>query len=696
MSETVTLARHGRVAVITIHNPPVNALSHTVRKGISDCLAEAAGDDAIKAVIIYCAGRTFIAGADIREFGKPPQSPSLREVLAQLDACRKPTVAAIHGTALGGGLETALCCHYRVALSAAKLGLPEVKLGLLPGSGGTQRLPRLIGAENALDMMTGGKPVAAETAMAWGMVDECTDDELLKAAIEFASQSIAEKNLPRISERKVTHVEDGFFAAYRKKIARRTRGFEAPERIVQCVEAAVSVSFADGMRKERELFRLCRDSSQSTSMRHLFFAERQVARIPDVPKETDVREIKKIAVIGAGTMGAGIALTCLDAGLDVSLLDKDRQSLERGRATIEKLLAAAVSKGRQTDTQMQALLSRLELIDDFAGLADADLVIEAVFETMAIKEEVFAALDRVCRDGAILASNTSTLDIDRIAAATSRPEDVIGLHFFSPANIMKLLEIVRGAKTSAEVIASSLRFAKQLSKIGVLVGNCFGFVGNRMLYGYGRENQFLLLEGAAPEYIDQVLTDWGMAMGPNAVGDLAGLDVGYKVRQERTDLPDDPRYYRVADMLAEQGRYGQKTGRGIYLYEQGSRKPIPDPEAGEMIRQEAERLGVEQREIGGKEIIERCIYALVLEGAKILEEGFALRASDIDVVWANGYGFPRYRGGPMFYADTMGVEKVYDAICGFAERFGPQYWSPSELLARLARDGGTFAKLDKE
>ncbi|MCZ6499822.1 MAG: 3-hydroxyacyl-CoA dehydrogenase NAD-binding domain-containing protein, partial [Gammaproteobacteria bacterium] len=411
----------------------------------------------------------------------------------------------------------------------------------------------------------------------------------------------------------------------------------------------------------------------------------------DVPAETQVREINSIAVIGAGTMGAGIALTCLNAGLNVSLLDKDRQGLERGQATIQKLLAAAVSKGRQTDAQMQEQLSRLELIDNFMALADADLVIEAVFETMAIKEEVFSTLDRVCRDGAILASNTSTLDIDRIAAATSRPEDVIGLHFFSPANVMKLLEIVRGEKTSADVIASSMRFARQLSKIGVLVGNCFGFVGNRMLYGYGRENQFLLLEGAPPEYIDRVLTDWGMAMGPNAVGDLAGLDVGFKVRQERTDLPDDPRYYRVADMLAEQGRYGQKTGRGIYLYEEGSRKPIPDPEVSEIIRREAERLGVEQREIGKDEIIERCIYALVLEGARILEEGLAMRASDIDVVWANGYGFPRYRGGPMFYADTIGVDRVHDAICRFRERFGTQYWSVPGLLEKLARDGDTFA-----
>ncbi|MCZ6827082.1 MAG: 3-hydroxyacyl-CoA dehydrogenase NAD-binding domain-containing protein [Gammaproteobacteria bacterium] len=691
MSEPVTLARHGQVAVITIDNPPVNALSHAVRKGIGDRLAEAGRDDAVNAVVVHCTGRTFIAGADIREFGKPPQDPSLREVLAQLDAFRKPTVAAIHGTALGGGLETALCCHYRVAAGDAKLGLPEVKLGLLPGSGGTQRLPRLIGAERALDMITGGKPVDAATALSWGVIDVCTDTNLLTAAISFAEQKSGAEERPRISEREVAKVEDGFFSAYRKKIARRTRDYEAPERIVQCVEAAASLSFEDGMRKERELFRLCRDSKQSASMRYLFFAERQVARVPDVPRETPTREINNVAVVGAGTMGAGIALSCLNASLDVSLLDKDRQGLERGRATIEKLLAAAVGKGRITDIQMQEQLSRLRLIDDYQTLSDADLVIEAVFESMAIKEEVFSTLDRVCRDGAILASNTSTLDIDRIAAATSRPEDVIGLHFFSPANVMKLLEIVRGEKTSADVIASSMRFARQLSKIGVLVGNCFGFVGNRMLYGYGRENQFLLLEGAPPEYIDRVLTDWGMAMGPNAVGDLAGLDVGFKVRQERTDLPDDPRYYRVADMLAEQGRYGQKTGRGIYLYEEGSRKPIPDPEVSEIIRREAERLGVEQREIGKDEIIERCIYALVLEGARILEDGLAMRASDIDVVWANGYGFPRYRGGPMFYADTIGVDRVHDAICRFRERFGTQYWSVPGLLEKLARDGDTFA-----
>ncbi|MCZ6561293.1 MAG: 3-hydroxyacyl-CoA dehydrogenase NAD-binding domain-containing protein [Gammaproteobacteria bacterium] len=693
MSETVSLSLHGQVAVITIDNPPVNALSHSVRKGISDCLAEAAKDDNVKTVVLYCAGRTFIAGADIREFGKPPQSPSLREVLSQLDSFRKPIVAAIHGTALGGGLETALCCHYRVVNSDAKLGLPEVKLGLLPGSGGTQRLPRLIGAERALDMMIGGKPVDATTATAWGISDECTDDEILQAAMDFAKNKIDVEKLPRVSANKVADIEDDFFAAYRKKIAHRTRGFAAPERIVQCVEAAVSLSFEEGMRKERELFRLCRDSDQSASMRHLFFAERQVARVPDVPADTQVREIDNLAVIGAGTMGAGIALACLNAGLNVSLLDKDRQGLERGQATIEKLLSAAVSKGRQTATQMREQLSRLELIDDYQALADADLVIEAVFESMAIKEEVFSMLDKVCRDGAILASNTSTLDIDRIAAATSRPADVIGLHFFSPANIMKLLELVRGAETSAEVIATSMRFARQLSKIGVLVGNCFGFVGNRMLYGYGRENQFLLLEGAAPEHIDKVLTDWGMAMGPNAVGDLAGLDVGYKVRQERTDLPADSRYYRVADMLAEQGRYGQKTGRGIYLYTDGSRKPTTDPEVSDMIRQEAKRLGVEQREIGNDEIIERCIYALVLEGARILEEGFAQRASDIDVVWANGYGFPRFRGGPMFYADTIGLDKVDEAVCRFRERFGSQYWSASELLERLARDGGTFGNL---
>ncbi|MCZ6499164.1 MAG: 3-hydroxyacyl-CoA dehydrogenase NAD-binding domain-containing protein [Gammaproteobacteria bacterium] len=690
MSEPVTLARHGQVAVITIDNPPVNALSHAVRKGIGDRLAEAGRDDAVNAVVVHCTGRTFIAGADIREFGKPPQDPSLREVLAQLDAFRKPTVAAIHGTALGGGLETALCCHYRVAAGDAKLGLPEVKLGLLPGSGGTQRLPRLIGAERALDMITGGKPVDAATALSWGVIDVCTDTNLLTAAISFAEQKSGAEERPRISEREVAKVEDGFFSAYRKKIARRTRDYEAPERIVQCVEAAASLSFEDGMRKERELFRLCRDSKQSASMRYLFFAERQVARIADVPRETPTREINNVAVVGAGTMGAGIALSCLNASLDVSLLDKDRQGLERGRATIEKLLAAAVGKGRITDIQMQEQLSRLRLIDDYQTLSDADLVIEAVFESMAIKEEVFSTLDRVCRDGAILASNTSTLDIDRIAATTSRPEDVIGLHFFSPANVMKLLEIVRGTRSSTRTIASMVKLAKAIGKVGVVCGNCDGFVANRSRGPFNTEMNILVEQGATPEQVDRVMYAFGYPMGPFAVADLAGGDIGYAGRKRRAAADPDYRKLPIADRLVEQGRHGQKNGAGWYRYEPGDRTPHVDPEAERIIAEVRREIGVNQRDFTDQEVLHRMLFASVNEACKILQEGIAARASDVDVMWLYGFGFPRYLGGLMYWADQIGVRDVYDQVRQWEAEYGER-WKPAELLRELAESGRSFA-----
>ncbi len=701
MSDTVNIDRRGHIGLIIVDNPPVNALSHAVREGVCVALDDLEQDQAIQAIVLHCAGRTFFAGADIREFGKPPQDPNLRDMLAQLENCSKPVVAALHGTALGGGLETALCCHYRIANKKARVGTPEVNLGLLPGAGGTQRLPRLCGAEAALDLMVGGKPINAQRALDLGIVDVLTDDEFPDAAVVYADQLVGDGVDPRrISELQAEPVEDGFFDAYRKKIARRTRGFVAPECIIQSVETAISQPFDEGMRIERKFFEQCRDSTQSAAMRHLFFAEREVARIPDVPKDTAARDIKLVAVIGAGTMGAGIALACLNSGLSVQLMDSSFDGLERGRQTIEKQLRDAVTKGRITQDQVKEQLSRLVLVSDYKDIEDAELVIEAVFESMAVKEEVFSSLDRHCRKGAILATNTSTLDVDRIAAATDRPGDVIGLHFFSPANIMKLLEIVRGEKTSDDVIASSMKFAREIGKIGVLVGNCFGFVGNRMLYGYGRENQLMLLEGAAPEYIDRTLYDWGMAMGPNAVGDLAGLDIGYKVRQERSDLPDDPRFYRIADVLAEQGRYGQKSGRGMYVYKNGSRTPTPDPDVTDMIRVEAAALGVRPRTIEPTEIVERCIYALIVEGARILDEGLALRASDIDVVWANGYGFPRYRGGPMFYADTVGLDKVYDAVCRFRDscggnELGDLYWKPPALLEELARNGGSFASLDK-
>ena len=483
------------------------------------------------------------------------------------------------------------------------------------------------------------------------------------------------------------------FAAVRKSIAGKSRGLKSPEKIIQCVEASTRLDFTAACKIERDLFVECMASPQSTGLRHAFFAERAVGKIVGLTKDTPLRDIHTIAVLGAGTMGAGIAYSCLSNGFAVHLLDNDETGLNRGRDLIQKLYEGGVSRGKISETAAHAGFAQLTTGTTYDDVADADLVIEAVFEDMAIKKEVFKKLDKVCKQNAILASNTSTLDIDEIAAATRRPQNVIGLHFFSPAHIMKLIEIVRGEETDDEVIATSLALAKRLRKIGVVVGNCFGFVGNRMLYNYGRENQFLLLEGAAPEYIDKTMSDWGMAMGPNAVGDLAGLDVGYKARHARTDLPDDPRFYRISDMLVEQGRLGQKVGRGTYLYESGGRRPVPDPAVQTMINDEAARLGVEQREIDAEEIVDRCILGLVIEGARILEDKIAMRSADIDVIWTNGYGFPRYRGGPMHFADSIGLDRIYQKICEFRDRFGSQYWSPPELLENLARENGRFADI---
>ena len=685
------------VAILTVENPPVNALSHAVRAGVVAHLAAAQEDAGIDAIVLICAGRTFFAGADITEFGKPPKAPSLREMLDAIEASRKPTVAAIHGTALGGGLETALCCNYRVAVPTAKLGLPESALGLLPGAGGTQRLPRIVGVEKALDMMISAKPIGAGEAEALGLVDRIAEEGALESsAAAFAGEVLARDEVPCASTRPVPVPADGFFAEYRQRIAARTRGYEAPERIVRCVEVAVDKTFEEGMAFERQMFEECLASPQSAALRHLFFAERAAGKVPSLDVGADVRAVGSVGVVGAGTMGAGIALACLDAGLDVVLTDNSAEGLARGQATIASLLDRQVAKGRVSEDAKAERLSRLKLDEGLATLGAVDLVIEAAFESMAVKQAIFAELDSICQPGTILATNTSTLDIDKIAASTERPDDVIGLHFFSPANVMRLLEIVRGETTSPAVIASSLAFAKRIRKLGVVVGNCFGFVGNRMLYGYGRENQLLLLEGAAPERIDRVLTEWGMAMGPNAVGDLAGLDVGYKVRQERTDLPDDPRFYRIADVLAEMGRYGQKTGGGMFRYEAGSRKPIPDPEVQDIIRAEAEKLGIAQREIDDEEIIQRCIYGLVIQGAEILQEGIASRSGDIDAIWANGYGFPRYRGGPMFYADAVGLGKVLDDVARLAETHGDAYWQAPDLLRELASAKRGFASFEPQ
>jgi 3-hydroxyacyl-CoA dehydrogenase len=512
--------------------------------------------------------------------------------------------------------------------------------------------------------------------------------------LELAASKVAD-GPRRIREMSVPDVDGDHFDETRKAVAKKTRGLISPEKIIQCVEKSTQVDFDEGCKFEREAFLECKSSTQSAGLRHAFFAERAVSKVPGIGNDTTVRELGSIAVLGAGTMGAGIAYNCLTSGFNVHLLDNDEAGLERGETTIRKLFEGGIARGKISEEKMAEGIGRLNTTTDYAGIADADLVIEAVFENLAIKKEVFEKLDAVCKDGAILATNTSTLDVDAIAGATRRPHDVIGLHFFSPAHIMRLLEIVRGAKTSSEVIATSLALAKRLRKIGVVVGNCFGFVGNRMLYSYGRENQFLLLEGAAPEHIDRALYDWGMAMGPNAVGDLAGLDVGYKVRQERTDLPDDPRFYRVADLLVEQGRFGQKTGKGMYLYADGSRNPTPDPDVQTLINRESERLGIERRAIEPQEIIERCIYGLISEGARILEDGIAARSSDIDVIWTNGYGFPRHRGGPMHYADTVGLAAVYEKICEFRDRFGAEFWEPPALLKDLADKDQAFSDFDK-
>ena len=682
------------IAIISVDNPPVNALSQAVREGLMRCLNEAADDSDVTAIVIICGGRTFIAGADIREFGRPPQPPHLPDLIARIEVSDKPVVAAMHGTALGGGLEVALGCHYRIAAQSAALGLPEVNLGLLPGASGTQRLPRLIGAERALDMMLSGKPVKATAALESGLIDHiCDDASLREAAVDLAAVEVA--NGPRrIRDMTVPEVEPDLFEKTRAGIAKKTRGLVSPEKIIRCVELAVQVDFDEGCQAERDFFLECKNSPQSDGLRHAFFAERAVSKLPGIGKDTNVKRINTVAVLGAGTMGAGIAYNCLTAGYTVCLLDNNEEGLEKGAATIQKLFAGGLSRGKISGEEMADGIGRLSTTGDYDDIGAADLVIEAVFESLAIKQEVFEKLDSVCKAGAILATNTSTLDVDAIASATNRPQDVIGLHFFSPAHIMRLLEIVRGADTSNEVIATSVALAKRLRKIGVVVGNCFGFVGNRMLYSYGRENQFLLLDGAAPEYIDKTLVEWGMAMGPNAVGDLAGLDVGYKVRQERSDLPDDPRFYRIADLLVEQGRFGQKTGKGIYLYADGSRSPTPDPAVVSLIDSESEKLGIKRRDIEPREIVERCIYGLITEGARILEDGIAARSSDIDVIWTNGYGFPRHRGGPMHYADSVGLATICAKVSEFSDSFGAEFWDPPALLRDLANEDQKFSEFD--
>ena len=697
MAEVVSYERDGDIAVVTVDNPPVNALSLPVRRGLAAAFERFESDDEARAAVLICAGRTFIAGADITEFDKPIEEPWLPKVVHQMEACSKIIVAAIHGTALGGGFETAMACHYRCATPDAKVGLPEVLLGLLAGATGTQRLPRLIGVKDALDVMISGKPMPAPLAHERGAIDEIIEGDLRSGAIAYARRLVTESAPPRRIRDIVIDkgaIPAGFFADYRKEMARQTRGFLAPEQIVKCVEAAVSLPYDESVQVENDLFMECMGSTHSKAQRHLFFADREIAKIPDVPKDTPTREIKNVAVVGGGTMGGGIAMNFVNVGIPVTLKEVNQEALDRGLDIIRKNYEVVVNKGRMSAAQLEKNMAMITGTLDYDALGDADIVIEAVFENMALKKEIFQTLDKVCKPGCILASNTSTLDIDEIAACTSRPQDVIGLHFFAPANVMTLLEIVRGEKTAKDVIATSMALAKTIRKVAVLVRCCFGFVANRMFFPYVREAQRMILEGVPAERIDQVVFDWGMAMGPNGVSDLSGLDVLEKVRTEWTERPDDPTFFRMITKLVEMGRLGQKSGAGIYKYE--GRKAVPDPEVAALAKQEAATLGVPQIDVSDEEIIERVFYSMINEGALILEEGIALRPSDINVVYANGYGMARFRGGPMFYADTVGLKNVRDAMLKYKERYGDLYWTPAPLLDRLANEGKTFEQWNAE
>ena len=699
MSELVQFTKQGDVGVITINNPPVNALSPGVPQGIADGVAQIAADPEIKAGVLLGGGRTFIAGADIKEFGKitsgaKQRDIGLNEILNLMEGCPKPIVAAIHGTAFGGGLETAMAAHYRVAVASAQVGQPEVKLGIIPGAGGTQRLPRLAGLAKAVEMCAFGDPVKAPAACEAGVIDKIIEGDLLTGAVAFARE-MATKPVIKVSDRSDRLSETFDFAAARKAASKRSRGLLAAQKAIDSVEAATKMPFSDGLAAEQRYFMECLFDNQSKAMIHAFFGEREVAKIPGLAKDTPLIPIAQAAVIGAGTMGGGIAMNFANAGIPVIIKETERDALLKGMATIAGNYANSVKKGRFTQAQMDERMALIKPELDYTGFETADIIVEAVFEGMALKKTIFAEIDAIAKPGAILATNTSTLNVDQIASATKRPEFVIGTHFFSPANVMKLLEIVRGEKTSDSVIATCMALGKKIGKVSVLVGNCFGFVGNRMFGPYRREAQFLAEEGASVQLVDQTLYDFGMAMGPMAVGDLAGLDVGWRIRKEVAHLAKPGVRQPVAeDRLCEKGRFGQKTKAGWYKYDE-NRNIQPDAEVAKWVKEWAAEAGIEQREHGKDEILDRCLYALVNEGARILEEGYALRAVDIDIVYLYGYGFPAHRGGPMFYADTVGLKKVYDRICEFEKQHG-ELWAPAPLLKKLAEEGKTFAQYDKE
>ena len=670
------------VGVITLNSPPVNALSANVREGLDSGMKIAIENNDIEAIVIFCEGRTFIAGADISEFGKEPKGPSLFEVQDVMENSPKPIIAAIHGTALGGGLEVALTCHYRIAVKSAKCGLPEVNLGLLPGAGGTQRLPRLVGVEQALKMVTSGLHLPAEQCLKYGLIDRLVDDsELLNESVSFAKEIISEnrplKKVRDINEKvEAAKGNDEIFKNFRKSIERRTRGFLAPEYNIQCIEAAVNKSFDEGIKVERDLFIKLISGNQSAAQRYFFFAQRQVAKIPDIPKDTELLNIKKVGIIGAGTMGGGIAMNFANVGIPVTLVEQNQERLDRGIGIIRKNYENTASKGRITLEEVEKRMQCISGNISIDSLSDTDLIIEAVFENMDLKKEIFSKLDLIAKDNAILATNTSALDINEIAETTKRPENVIGLHFFSPANVMKLLEIVRGEKTSKQIIATSMALAKNIGKTAALVGVCPGFVGNRILAQRQREANKLILEGALPWEIDDALFDFGFPMGPFAMSDLAGLDIGWDKETSRGET--------IRDILCENERFGQKSGKGFYIYDD-NRNKLPDNDVEKIIQEFADSKQIKRREIQKEEILQRCLYPMVNEGFKILDEGMAIRASDIDIIWINGYGWPIYEGGPMFYGNLIGYDKILSWLQEMEKEHGSDF-TPSPYLEKVVEE----------
>ena len=692
MSETVKAENRGGILILTIDNPPVNALGQSVRAGLLEELNKANADSSVKAIVLACAGRSFISGADIREFGKPPQPPSLFDLFQVLDNVGKPTVAAIHGNALGGGLETTLCCNFRIATRDTKLGFPEVKLGILPGAGGTQRAPRLVGPEKALQMIVSGDPISGAEALKVGLIDDLFEGDPVAAGEAFARRVLSE-NRPRKRVRDddsrlaAAKADRKAFEAVVAAATKRSRGLIAPGVAAECVVYTLDHSFDDGIQFERKKFLELMAGEQSKAQRYAFFAEREATKVPGLPADVKPRKVERVAIIGAGTMGGGIAMSFANAGIPVTLVEINQEPLDRGLGVIKKNYEATAARGGISADEVGQRVGRITGKVGLENVADADLVIEAVFETMAIKKDVFGKLDAIAKPGAVLASNTSYLDLDQIAAATKRPQDVVGMHFFSPANIMKLCEVVRGAKTAPDVLATAVGVAKRIAKVPVVVGNCDGFVGNRMLARRTKQGEQLLFDGALPQQVDAVVTKFGMPMGPFAMGDLAGLDIGWRSRKDRGIKSE------IADALCEAGRFGQKTGKGYYKYE--GRTAVPDPEVEKLIEETLQKMGRTRRAVSDQEIHERMFYPMINEGARILEEKIAARPGDIDTVWLNGYGWPVYRGGPMYYADTVGLKTIADRLAFYAKQTGDASLEPAPLLKKLADEGKTFASLSK-